>query len=170
MEIVVAALNGFWGNRVGFDVTDMVNPRAKIAGLEHYTTRRGRPARGGAGYFAKRRFRRWVKKHAKRGDTFLFVGKSYGAHWILDIYDEFCIGHHAQALLFDPANTLKRGERHKRVVDMPEGITVVRQLGHRSGYRVHGATDIVIEARHSDIERTRRGKAILSDWLHCRNI
>lgn len=165
MKTVVAALNGFKGDRKGFDVTDLVNPRAKQHGFDYYLGWRGRPARGGAGPIAKHRFKKWVRKHAKKGHNFLFVGKSYGAHWILDIYDDVWISSGSKALLFDPACSLRRAENHQRVVDTPQNITVVRQLGLRSGYQVHGSRDFVIEARHSDIERTQQALTILDSWL-----
>jgi len=102
-----------------------------------------------------------------KGYIFAFVGKSYGAHWILDFYHEMHFVAESHALLFDPAHTLGRGEDHERHVMGWDRITVVRQTGHRSGYRVGGATDIVIPATHTNIERQRQSQIILDKFLRC---
>lgn len=162
----VAALNGFLGNRAGLDVTDVVNKRAREIGWEYYTVgRRGRPARGGAGPLARKRFFRWIQE---RPDECFFVGKSFGAHWIVRALQEGIVHAPFRALLFDPACSLARQE--DRVVHLPlscpaQNITVVRQLGYRSGYQVYGSEDIVIAAQHHSIERTRLGRRILRQWV-----
>ena len=93
------------------------------------------------------------------------VGKSYGGHWVLDAIDDLSIGHMVHAIVFDPSCVLRRREKHVRKMTYPHGVTVVRQLGHRSGYQVAGANDIVIDAKHSTIERTEMGRCILDEWL-----
>lgn len=165
VEPAVAAVNGFLGDRVGIDVADVVNPRALLAGRDYYLSRRGRPARGGAGPIAKRRFFRWCRHHVDHGAGLVLVGKSYGAHWILDAIDDLHIGHHVHALVFDPSCALHRKETYVRKLAYPYGVTVVRQLGPRSGYQVAGANDKIIDAKHSDIERTKEGRCILDQWL-----
>ena len=166
----VAALNGFLGNRVGLDVTDVVNARAKEIGWDYYAIgKRRRPARGGAGPLAKRRFHRWIQNRADGYTHFYFVGKSYGAHWIVEAIQKQIVRAPFHALLFDPACSLRRDE--KRVEPLPPGcaaenVTVVRQLGYRSGYQVHGAEDIVLDAKHRNIERTRLGLRILHEWVN----
>ena len=81
----------------------------------------------------------------------VFVGKSYGAHWIVDLLLEQDVARHSHALLFDPAHTLTRGEGRPRAVPYPKRVTVVRQLGFRSGYPITGARDVVIKSDHMDI-------------------
>jgi len=170
----VAALNGFLGDRLGFDVTDEVNPRARAKRWPKYTAWKGRPARGGAGPIARKRFYRWVLKYAdqEKPVPIYFVGKSYGAHWILDAIEDLKIEDRCEALLFDPTSMLRRRETFERTlkVNGPISVTVVRQLGCRSGYRVDGAEDKVIDAKHENIERTRLGRCILDEWLTQRGL
>jgi len=167
-QVAVVALNGFLGDRRGrLDVGEIVNARAILTGVPFYKTRRGGPAHGGWNLIAKRRLRKWLRNMAKYGYSFVFVGKSYGAHWILDFYDEMESELTAShALLFDPAHTLGRGENRERAVMGWGRITVVRQTGYRSGYRVGGATDIVIPATHTNIERQRESQVLLDKFLH----
>ncbi len=161
----VAALNGFLGNRVGLDVADIVNPRALEAGYDYYLTRSRRPARGGAGPLAKRWFYKWCCECVADGCTIIMVGKSYGAHWVLDAIEDLHIGAHAQAFVFDPTCVLRRREKHVRKMTYPHCVTVVRQLGKHSGYQVAGANDNIIDAKHSNIERTEMGRCMLDAWL-----
>jgi len=161
----VVALNGFLGNRVGLDVTDIVNPRALQAGRTYYLTRSRRPAHGGAGPIAKRRFYKWCRYQVECKSGIIMVGKSYGAHWVLDAIEDLGIGHHVHAFVFDPTSVLRRRENHVRKMTHPDCITVVRQLGHRSGYRVAGANDKIIDAKHCNIERTKLGRCMLDAWL-----
>lgn len=175
----IAALNGILGDRKarkrkcrkkaptdGLDVTDLVNPRAEVAGRDFYLNRWGNPARGGAGYFARRHFERWVRKQVDADRGVVFVGKSYGAHWIVDLIQRHHLGHLVHALLFDPSCGDFKGEDNRPIeLSYPYGITVVRQLGPLSGYRVKGAEDIVIDAKHSTIERTSEARHILDQWL-----
>lgn len=165
-KIAVVALNGFLGDRRGvLDVGELVNARAILAGVAHYTTRRGGPAHGGWNLISKRRIQRWIERRVKRKCKMVFVGKSYGAHWILDFYEKMRIGQHSHALLFDPAHTLSRGQNKLRTVPYGNTITVVRQLGFRSGYRVRNAKDIIVSARHQDIETRRASQVALNDFL-----
>lgn len=167
-KVAVVALNGFLGDRRGqLDVGEIVNARAILEGVPFYTTRRGAPGHGGWNLIAKRRLRRWIRGMSDHGYIFAFVGKSYGAHWILDFYYEMYSLGTSHALVFDPAHTLGRGEKHERQVPGSENITVVRQTGRRSGYRVKGATDIVIPATHTNIERQRESQVILDKFLSC---
>jgi hypothetical protein len=166
----VVALNGFLGDRLGFDVTDEVNPRAKSAGLGYYRRRSGRPGRGGAGPIEKRRLYRWCQARICEGKELIMVGKSYGGHWVLDVIEDLHIGHRVDALVFDPTSVLHRRESHIRSIAAPEGVTVIRQLGRRSGYQVAGANDTIIEAKHSDIERTKQGRCMLDAWLKQRDL
>lgn len=165
VEPAVAAINGFLGDRKGLDVTDMVNPRALTAGRGFYLTRRRCPARGGAGPIAKRHFYKWCRTQVDVGNRILMVGKSYGAHWCLDAIEDLSIGDLVDTFVFDPSSMLRRRERHTRKLRCPTNVTVVRQLGRRSGYRVAGANDQIIDATHSNIERTKQGRCILDAWL-----
>ncbi len=163
---VVVALNGFLGDRRGqLDVGEIVNARAIMCGVPFYTRRNGAPEHGGWRPFSKRRLRRWIDEHLNAGFGMLFVGKSYGAHWIVDFFQEKDIARDSHALLFDPAHTLTRGEGKSRTVAYPERVTVVRQLGFRSGYRVEGATDIVVKAKHKNIESRRSALLQLQKFL-----
>lgn len=164
-QTTVVALNGFLGNRVGLDVTDVVNPRAEAAGLSYYRARSGRPARGGAGPIAKKHFYNWCKARIIDKRTIVMVGKSYGAHWILDAIQDLGIGSNVHALVFDPTSVLHPRECYVRPLTEPHDVTVIRQLGPRSGYQVAGAKDFVIAAKHSNIERTRQGRCMLDEWL-----
>jgi hypothetical protein len=164
-DVAVAAINGLLGDRKGLDVTDMVNPRALKAGRDFYLSWCNWPARGGAGPIAKRHFYRWCLSKVESDKRILLVGKSYGAHWCLDAIEDLHIGYLVDALVFDPTSVLRRRETHTRTMACPANITVVRQLGHRSGYRVAGANDKIIDATHSNIERTKAGRSILDTWL-----
>lgn len=164
----VAALNGFLGNRAGFDVADDINPKAKACGIPYYTVgRRKKPARGGAGPIAKNRFYRWIEYEQEDSSVcFLFVGKSFGAHWIVQALQKKIVRAPFSAILFDPAcSLLPQENRIIQVPESPECITVIRQLGKRSGYQISGARDVVIDARHSTIERTRQGRRLLKQWI-----
>lgn len=161
----VVALNGFFGDRRGLDVTDIVNPRALDAGRDYYLTRSRKPGRGGAGFFAKRHFYRWCRRQVEDGAGIIMVGKSYGAHWILDAIEDLHIGAHVHAFIFDPTCVLHPREKHVRKMVCPHCVTVVRQLGQRSGYQVAGANDNIIDAKHSSIERTEQGRCMLDAWL-----
>ena len=166
-KIAVVALNGFLGDRRGvLDVGELVNARAILAGVPHYTNRRGGPAHGGWNPISKRKVKRWVEGKVDGGYQMVFVGKSYGAHWILDFYESMGVGACSHALLFDPAHTLGRGESKIRTVPYGDTITVVRQLGFRSGYRVRGAKDIIVSARHQDIETRRASQVALNNFLN----
>lgn len=166
-KVAVVALNGFIGDRRGvIDVGEIVNARAILAGVVYYTTRRGAPAHGGWNLISKRRLRRWVGRRIEDGYRLVFVGKSYGAHWILDFYEEMKVGACSHALLFDPAHTLGRGESRIRTVPYGSTITVVRQLGFRSGYRVRGAKDIIVNSKHKDIETRRASQVALNNFLN----
>ena len=46
----------------------------------------------------------------------------------------------------------------------PHRVTVVRKLGKHSGYQVDGANDNIIDAKHSNIERTEMGRCMLDAW------
>lgn len=165
-KVAVVALNGFMGDRRGvLDVGEIVNARAILAGVTHYTNKRGGPAHGGWNLISKRRLRRWIGRRIEGGYRLVFVGKSYGAHWILDFYEKLGVGERSHALLFDPAHTLGRGESRIRTVPCGNTITVVRQLGFRSGYRVKDAEDIIISAEHKDIERKREAQIVLDRFM-----
>ncbi len=155
--IAVVALNGFMGDRRGhLDVGEIVNARAIMAGVAFYTKKRGGAEHGGWKPFAKRRLRKWILQKIMTNHKMVFVGKSYGAHWILDFYEEVSlVEFNSHALLFDPAHTLGRGENRVREVGGSHTITVVRQLGFRSGYQVKGARDVVVESDHKHIESRR---------------
>lgn len=170
MQYAVTAVNGFLGDRRGIDVADIVNPRALKANMAYYTSCLGGPARGGSGPIAKKRFYRWCRLHIDGGFRIIMVGKSYGAHWCLDVISDLCIGNRTDAILFDPSHSLLRAENQTRIVMRPDDITVVRQLGHRSGYQVAGAKDIILDAKHTNIERTKEGRRILDEWLTQRNL
>ncbi len=170
MQYAVAAINGFLGDRRGIDVADIVNPRALTARMPYYTSCWGGPARGGSGPIAKKRFYKWCRIHVDGGFKIIMVGKSYGGHWCLDAIEDLGIGGDTNAIVFDPSCTLRRAESQIRAMPDAGDITVVRQLGHRSGYRVYGAKDIILDAKHSTIERTKDGRRILDEWLTERNL
>lgn len=170
MQYAVAAINGFLGDRRGIDVADVVNPRAITAGMPYYTSCWGGPARGGSGPIAKKRFKKWCRIHVDGGLKILMVGKSYGGHWCLDVIEDLDIGSKVDAIVFDPSCTLRRAEDQTRSIRSAGDITVVRQLGRRSGYRVYEAKDIILDAKHSTIERTKEGRRILDEWLTQRNL
>lgn len=168
----VVALNGFLGDRRGhLDVGELVNARAIMAGVPFYTRSRGGPEHGGWKPFAKRRLRRWIAAKLSADYDLVFVGKSFGAHWILDFLDAPAptLLMHSHALLFDPAHSLTRGEGKVRTLPFgfTDRITVVRQTGFRSGYRVSGARDVVIKAKHKDIESRRPALLELHSFLDC---
>lgn len=170
MQYAVAAINGFLGDRRGIDIADIVNPRALTARMVYYTSCWGGPARGGSGPIAKKRFYKWCRRHVDGGYKILMVGKSYGGHWCLDAIGDLGIGSMADAIVFDPSCTLRRAEDQTRSICNAGDITVVRQLGRRSGYRVYEAKDIILDAKHSTIERTKEGRRILDEWLTQRNL
>jgi len=165
MALAVGVKNGLLGDRVGLDVTNWVHPRARKAGATIYLEKNGRPSRGHLfGGKRKCRFRKWLAEHAKKGRVIL-VGKSIGAHDILTAVEDVSCWSACEALLFDPAFSLRRGEKLVRPSKGGHRVTVVRQEGYRSGYQVEGAIDHVVPARHSNIERTRRAQEIGDKWL-----
>jgi len=165
MALYVGVKNGLLGDRIGLDVTNWVHPRARKAGATIYLEKNGRPSRGHLfGGKRKRRFRHWLAKHAGH-HRIILVGKSMGAHDILTAVEDVGCWHACEALLFDPAFSLQRGQSLVRLSNGGNRVTVVRQEGYRSGYRVEGAIDHVVPARHSNIERTRRAQEIGHKWL-----
>lgn len=158
--------NGIAGTRRGLDVSEWVNPRARAVGAEVYLEKNGKPSRG---YLLRRRckarFKTWLGMRVDAGDRIVLVGKSMGAHDILSAVEEVGCWEHCCALVFDPACSLQRGERHTRFLTRGDWVTVVRQRGYRSGYRVDGAADYVISAKHKTIERTRKAQDIGNNWL-----
>ena len=165
-QAAVVALNGFLGDRRNIiDVGELVNARAIAFDVPFYTTRRGGPAHGGWNIISKRRLSRWIVKKMNGGFSLVFVGKSYGAHWILDFYEKLSVGKCAHALLFDPSRSLRPLQKVSRKVPHGDTVTVVRQLGRRSGYRVRHSTDIVIDAKHTDIESQQQSQVVLDRFL-----
>ena len=170
MNLSVGVKNGFLGNRAGLDVTDWVLPRARAVGATIYLKKNGRVSRGYMiGRRRKRRFRTWLEQRAQH-DRIILVGKSIGAHEILTAVDQVGCWESCDVLLFDPACSLQRGEKHVRPLSWGSRVTVVRQEGYRSGYRVEGALDHVVPARHSNIERTHQAQHIGETWLSERGL
>lgn len=162
----VVALNGFLGDRVGhLDVGELTIAYATMAGAAFYARRRGGAEQGGWKPFAKRRVKEWVYRKISESHEIVFVGKSYGAHWIVDFFQEPHIASRSHAFLFDPSRSLTRGEDKTRPACNAGKITVVRQTGFRSGYRVDGSRDVVIKADHKDIESSRSGLLHLYTFL-----
>jgi len=162
----VGVKNGLLGNRVGFDVTDWVHRRARAVGAVLYLEKNGRPSRGYL--FARRRkerFKAWLAQRSTQGDRLVLVGKSMGAHEILTAVEEVGCWPACHVLAFDPACSLRRAEDRVRPLSGGERVTVIRQEGHRSGYQVAGSVDIVVPARHTNIERTRLAQAHGERWL-----
>ncbi len=165
--IAVVALNGFLGDRRNeLDVGEIVNYRARLAGVPYYTRRGGGASHGGWNRREKRRVKDWIYHRLGATTPLLFVGKSYGAHWIVDFLQDAMLGAHSHALLFDPAHTLMRSSGKARTVAFPPSVTVVRQTGFRSGYSVRGAADIVVRAHHKDIESRKPAIEELEKFLN----
>jgi len=155
MKKAVVALNGFLGDRRNIlDIGEMVNTHASLSQIPYYQRRRGGAAHGGWNIISKKRIRRWIQSKVDDGYEMVFAGKSFGAWWVLDFFDEGIVGEGATAFLLDPAHNLSRAENKTRSVPGSENIVVIRQEGHRSGYSVTGATEHIVDATHCDIERS----------------
>ena len=106
----------------------------------------------------KKLFKR-VSRLASEDRVILFVGKSFGAHWIVKLLWRLAEKERLEkfkavgAVTVDPAYALHKLQRKTKSIPTIDRIVNLHQYGFRSGYRIGApATNVALPATHGGID------------------